>query len=69
MLWELYREVLRLDEAKAKGGDFVKYATDAEAGAGELEEALKAGDAAGASAAFKKLKKNCDACHSVYRNS
>jgi protein tyrosine phosphatase (PTP) superfamily phosphohydrolase (DUF442 family) len=69
MLWELYREMLRLDESKGKGEDFVKHATEAEKGAGELEEALKAGKADAASAAFKKLKKNCDACHSVYRNS
>ncbi len=69
MLWELYREMLRLDEAKAKGEDFAKHATDAEAVAASLEEALKAGDAAAATAAQRKLKKNCDACHSIYRNS
>jgi protein tyrosine phosphatase (PTP) superfamily phosphohydrolase (DUF442 family) len=68
MLWELYREMARQDDAKARGEDFVKHAADAEKHAGELEEALRAGDNAGATAAFKGLKKNCDACHSVYRN-
>jgi len=69
MLWELYREMLRLEEAKAKGEDFGKQAEDAEAHAGDLESALTAGDNAAATEALRKLKKNCDACHSVYRNS
>jgi protein tyrosine phosphatase (PTP) superfamily phosphohydrolase (DUF442 family) len=69
MLWELYREMLRLEDAKAKGEDFVKHSTEAEALAASLEEALKANNAEAATAAQKKLKKNCDACHSIYRNS
>ena len=68
MLWELYREMARLDEAKGKGEDFLKQAADAEKHAGELEEALKAGNNEAATGAFKNLKKNCDSCHSVYRN-
>jgi cytochrome c556 len=68
MLWELYREMARLDEAKGKGEDFLKHAAEAEGLAGNLEEALRAGDNEAATAAFRKLKKSCDACHSVYRN-
>lgn len=68
MLWELYRELARLDEAKGKGEDFLKHAADAEKLAGGLEEALRAGNAEAATAAFKGLKKNCDSCHSEYRN-
>jgi len=68
MLWELYREILRLDEATGKGEDFVKRATAAEEAAGSLEEALKAGNHEAATAAFRMLKKDCDSCHSVYRN-
>jgi hypothetical protein len=69
MLWESYREMARLDEAKAKGEDFLKHAAEAERLAGELEEALLSGDGAAATAAFRKVKKNCDACHSAYRNN
>lgn len=68
MLWELYRELARLDEAKGKGDDFLTQAADAEKHAGDLEEALKAGNREAATGAFKNLKKNCDSCHSVYRN-
>jgi cytochrome c556 len=68
MLWELYREMARLDEAKAKGEDFIKHAADAEKHAVDLEAALKAGDQEAATAAMKSLKKNCDSCHSMYRN-
>jgi protein tyrosine phosphatase (PTP) superfamily phosphohydrolase (DUF442 family) len=68
MLFELYREMARLDEAKGKGEEFLKAAADAEAHAGSLEEGLKREDGAFATEALKKLKKNCDACHSVYRN-
>jgi protein tyrosine phosphatase (PTP) superfamily phosphohydrolase (DUF442 family) len=68
MLWELYREMARQDDAKAKGEEFLKYSADAEKHAGSLEEALRAGSNEAATAAFKALKKNCDSCHSVYRN-
>jgi hypothetical protein len=68
MLWELCRELVRMDEAKGKGSEFLKHAGDAEKVAGTLEEALRAGNNDAATAAFKGLKKNCDSCHSVYRN-
>jgi protein tyrosine phosphatase (PTP) superfamily phosphohydrolase (DUF442 family) len=68
MLWELYREIARQDEAKGHGEDFLKYDAAAEKHAGDLEAALKDGNAEAATAAMKSLKKNCDACHSVYRN-
>lgn len=68
MLWELYREMARMDEAKGEGADFLKHASDAEKLAGSLEEALRAGSNDAATAAFKNLKKSCDSCHSVYRN-
>ena len=68
MLSELYREMARLDEAKAKGDEFMRHTADAEKHADELGEALIAGKNEAASAALKTLKKSCDACHSVYRN-
>jgi len=68
MLWELYREMARMDEAKGKGEDFLKHSGDAEKVAGELEAALRGGNNEAATAAFKGLKKNCDSCHSAYRN-
>ena len=68
MLWELYREMARVDDAKAMGEDFLKHAAEAEKAAGSLEEALRASNKEAAAAAFKALKKSCDSCHSVYRN-
>jgi protein tyrosine phosphatase (PTP) superfamily phosphohydrolase (DUF442 family) len=68
MLWELYRELARTDEAKAKGPDFLSHAVEAEKLGTTLEEAIRAGNAEAAGKAYKGLKKNCDACHSVYRN-
>jgi protein tyrosine phosphatase (PTP) superfamily phosphohydrolase (DUF442 family) len=68
MLWELYRELARTDEAKGKGPEFLKYAGEAERLGTSLEEAIRAGNAEAAGKAYKGLKKNCDSCHSVYRN-
>jgi protein tyrosine phosphatase (PTP) superfamily phosphohydrolase (DUF442 family) len=69
ILWEYYREMIRTDpEAKAKGEDFLKHATEAEEHAGSLEEALAAGNNAAATESYRKLKKNCDSCHSLFRN-
>jgi len=68
MLWERYREIARLDDAKAKGEEFLGYTAEGEKHAVRLEEALRAGDAEAAAAAFRSVKKNCDACHSLYRN-
>ncbi|HKI32136.1 MAG TPA: cytochrome c [Gemmataceae bacterium] len=46
-----------------------KAATDAmRAGAGELEEAAKAGDATGVKAAAIKVFTSCNNCHSVFRD-
>jgi len=68
MLWESFREIARLDEAKAKGEEFLTYMAEGEKHAVSLEEALRAGDTQAAGSAFRGVKKNCDACHSVYRN-
>jgi len=68
MLWELYREMARLDDAKAKGADFLTLTGEGEKYAVSLEEALRAGDTEGARKAYLGVKKNCDACHSLYRN-
>jgi protein tyrosine phosphatase (PTP) superfamily phosphohydrolase (DUF442 family) len=68
MLWELYREMARTDEAKGKGADFLAHAAEAEKLGTTLEGAIRAGDVEAAAKAYKGLKKNCDACHSVYRN-
>jgi protein tyrosine phosphatase (PTP) superfamily phosphohydrolase (DUF442 family) len=68
MLWELYREMARVEEAKAKGEDFLKHMGEAEKAAGTLEDALRAANKEAATAAFKAVKKSCDSCHSIYRN-
>ena len=68
MLWELYRELVRMDEARGKGSEFLEHAGDAEKVTGALEEALRAGNSEAATAAFRGLKKSCDSCHSEHRN-
>jgi len=68
MLWENYREIVRLDEAKKHGKEFLRLANEGEKHATSLEEALRAKNFERAGQAYKKLKKNCDSCHADYRN-
>jgi len=68
MLWERYREIVRLDEAKKLGKEFLRLANEGEKHATALEEALRAKNFERAGQAYKKLKKNCDSCHADYRN-
>ncbi len=68
MLWELYREMARQDDAKARGEDFLKHAADAEKHAVALEEELRAGNHDAAMDAFRNLKRSCDSCHADFRN-
>jgi len=68
MLREQYREMLRLDAAKAQGDAFVRLAEEAERAAAELEAALRARDRSRAERAFAAVEQNCNACHAAYRN-
>ena len=68
MLWELFREVARLDEAKKKGPDFRIFLKQGEDAAVSLEKALRAADHAGAAKAYRRVKASCNACHAEFRN-
>lgn len=68
MLWEHYREIARLDEAKKKGDAFLAFLKQGEDGAGALEKAIRAGDVAAADKAYGQAKKTCGACHAEFRN-
>jgi protein tyrosine phosphatase (PTP) superfamily phosphohydrolase (DUF442 family) len=69
MLWEHYAEIARLDDAKSRGADFMKFLADSEAGAKSLEDALRANDAKASDAAFDAVKKSCAACHAKFRDN
>lgn len=68
MLWELYRETARLDQAKQRGDKFLALLKQGEEAAVSLEKALRAADHAGANSAYKAVKASCNSCHAEYRN-
>lgn len=68
MLWELFREAARLDEAKQKGPDFRIFLRQGEDAAVSLEKALRAADHTEATKAYKRVKASCNACHAEFRN-
>jgi hypothetical protein len=69
MLWEHYREIARLDEAKELGDTFLKLLAEGEAAATSLESALRAKDAKASDEAHERVRKSCAACHSKYRDN
>ena len=69
MLWEQYREISRLDDAKQHGDGFLTGLAEGESAAKLLEEALRAKDAAAAQAAFDRAGKACSACHKKFRDN
>lgn len=69
MLWEHYREIARLDDAKSRGAEFMKFVSETEAGAKTLEDALRANDGKASDAAFATVKQSCTACHAKYRDN
>jgi protein tyrosine phosphatase (PTP) superfamily phosphohydrolase (DUF442 family) len=69
MLWEQFKEIARLPDAKRRGDEFIELLAGAERGAKSLEDAIQRHDAAAADAAHDGLKKSCDACHAKYRNN
>lgn len=67
-LVEHYRESARLDSVKRRGPAFVQQMTDAEASAGELEQALRAKSTERAAVAFGKSASACAKCHDQFRD-
>jgi len=68
ILAERFREMGRLEEAKAKPADFRGWAEGAEKAAWDLESALQAGDGAAAGRALDRVGVSCKDCHGQYRN-
>jgi protein tyrosine phosphatase (PTP) superfamily phosphohydrolase (DUF442 family) len=69
LLQEAYRELRRVPESAALGGEFMDLLRRAEAEAGELHAALRAGaDPARAEAAAKAVARSCVTCHRQFRN-
>lgn len=69
MLWEQYREIARLDDAKSHGEKFLANLAEGEEAAKALEAALRAKDAAAAAAAFDRGGKACSSCHKKFRDN
>jgi protein tyrosine phosphatase (PTP) superfamily phosphohydrolase (DUF442 family) len=69
MLWEHYREIARLDDAKSRGAEFLKFLAETESGAKALEDALRAKDGTASDAAFATVKQSCTVCHAKYRDN
>jgi len=68
MLWEMYRETRRLDEAKKLGEKFLRRLDEGEKAAVALENALRASNATATATAWKAVKANCNDCHTDFRN-
>jgi protein tyrosine phosphatase (PTP) superfamily phosphohydrolase (DUF442 family) len=69
MLWEQFKEIARLPDAKRRGDEFLKLLGDAERSAKTLEGAIQRNDADAADAAQTAVKQSCDACHAKFRNN
>ena len=68
MLWELFREMQRLDESKEAGEGYMASLKTSETHATALEAAIRAKDIAAADKAFKGVAMACNACHVAHRN-
>lgn len=69
ILWEAFREMARLDEAKKHGDEFLSILSRAETGSKALEESIRKGDAAAAAKNWDAVKASCSDCHKKWRNN
>jgi protein tyrosine phosphatase (PTP) superfamily phosphohydrolase (DUF442 family) len=72
-LAEQYREAGRLPQVRARPEEFRRWLGEAEAGAQELEKALRGqaklgGDRAAVEKAFRRVERDCTRCHGRYRD-
>lgn len=67
-LHELFAEMNRMPEVKAKAEDFRGWMIDAEWASRDLEQALRTHNPAAAEDAFGRVAASCKSCHGVYRN-
>ena len=69
ILWEKLREMGRLDETRAKGGEFSALLTKSEEAGRALEDSIRKGDKEAATKAWGAVKQSCTACHDRWRNN
>jgi cytochrome c556 len=69
ILAEMYRELARTDEVKARPEDFRSWLAAGERSAWDLSSALKASDARAAAASYQAVEASCAACHAKYRDN
>lgn len=69
MAWEGYREMARMKDAMSHGDEFMRMLADSESALVALENALRAGDHAAATASFESAAKLCSNCHKKYRDN
>lgn len=67
-LKELFRELQRTDEHKARPTDYRNWMRVSAQDTAALETALRAGDRGRADAALSRVAASCGACHARYRN-
>jgi protein tyrosine phosphatase (PTP) superfamily phosphohydrolase (DUF442 family) len=68
LLAEQYREVARLAAVQTRPEAFRSLLADAERAAGELETAIRSGDATRSAAALDRCARQCAACHRDHRD-
>jgi hypothetical protein len=67
-LRELFRELQRTNDVKARPADFKQWIRGAEDGAAALETAPRVDDPTGADTAMRQTAAKCASCHARYRN-
>lgn len=68
ILRELFKELDRLDESKAKGDAFLKHSAAIQVNLDALQTALAADDAAASAKAFELVAADCKSCHADFRD-
>ena len=68
LLRESFRELVRRDDSKAKGADFLSSLEASEALAAKLHQSLVDADSAKADTAMRDLAQQCTRCHKQFRN-
>jgi hypothetical protein len=68
LIRETFRELLRRDDSKAKGADFLASLEASETLAAKLQQSLTDADTAKADTALRDLTQQCVQCHKQFRN-
>lgn len=68
LLRESFRELVRRDDSKAKGADFLSSLVVSEALAAKLHQSLVDADSAKANVAMRDMTQQCTRCHKQFRD-